>query len=371
MPFLTLGAEKHELRLGANTLGGGDADAVTLTPLAGLPAAARITAEASGAAVIERVSPDADVTVDGEALGETAVPLRHGTRIAVGACAMTYAAPRGGGRDRPPPREPRRGPSRPTEVVPIFASPAETGRIVEVATARTFYVPMSGAVIGRDVSSDVVVAGPGVSRRHAVIRPSADGFTVADESTNGTFVNGERAVAAHLLAHGDLLRVGANEFRFETHAARPKADPSARAVTEMQPTLPASGGEPGEEQQGGSLGSLRITRGSLLGRTFQLDRPVCAIGRAEHNDVCITDGSVSSSHATLLLKAGTWYVVDLRSANGTYVDGYRVGGERALQGPCTIRVGTVKMEFRPLATAARLEAPPRRLGLLQRLAALW
>ena len=369
MPFLTLGAEKHELRIGANILGGRDADAVTLAPLSGLAAAARIVAEASGAAVIERVSLDADVTVDGEALGEGALPLRHGTRIAVGAYAMTYGAPRGGGKERPPAPEPRRAPARPTEVVPIFASPAEAGRIVEVATARTFYLPMSGAVIGRELSSDVVVSGPGVSRRHAVIRPGAEGFTITDESTNGTFVNGERAEPGQLLAHGDLLRVGANEFRFETHAARAKADPGARAVTELQPALAVPDAEP--DATAATLGSLRITRGSLRGRLFQLERPVCAIGRADHNDVCITDGSVSSSHATLLLKAGTWYVVDLRSANGTYVDGYRVGGERALHGPCTIRVGTVKMEFRPRAGgAARVDAP-RRLSLLQRIAALW
>ena len=370
MPFLTLGAEKHELRIGANILGGRDADAVTLAPLSALEAAARIVAEASGAAVIERVSVDAQVTVDGEALGEGALPLRHGTRIAVGSCAMTYGAPRGGGKERPAAPAPRRAPARPTEVVPIFASPAEAGRIVEVATARTFYLPMSGAVIGRELTSDVVVTGPGVSRRHAVIRPGAEGFTITDESTNGTFVNGERAQPGQLLAHGDLLRVGANEFRFETHAARAKADPVARAVTEVQPALAAPEAE-SEAAAAGALGSLRVTRGSLRGRVFHLERPVCAIGRADHNDVCITDGSVSSSHATLLFKAGTWYLVDLRSANGTYVEGYRVGGERALHGPCTIRVGTVKMEFRPRSGGAARAEAPRRLSLLQRIAALW
>ena len=99
---------------------------------------------------------------------------------------------------------------------------------------------------------------------------------------------------------------------------------------------------------------------------------MCSIGRAEHNDVRITDSSVSAAHATLLLKAGTWYVVDLRSANGTYVDGYRVGAERALHGPCTIRVGAVKLEFRPPANGpVRAEPAKRRGGLLQRLASLW
>ena len=266
---------------------------------------------------------------------------------------------------------PRRAPAGPTEVVPIFASPAASGRLVELGTARTFHLPMSGAVIGRDAACDVVVGGAGVSRRHAVIRPSAEGFTIADESTNGTLVNGDPTAPGQLLAHGDLVRVGANEFRFETHAPRARPECGAQPATELHQALGPAEPAP-REGPAPSFGSLQVTRGALLGKAFPLERPVCTIGRAEHNDVRITDASVSAAHATLLLKAGTWYVVDLRSANGTYVDGYRVGGERALHGACTIRVGTVKIEFRPPTSAAvRAEPAKVRRGLLQRLASIW
>jgi pSer/pThr/pTyr-binding forkhead associated (FHA) protein len=107
------------------------------------------------------------------------------------------------------------------------------------------------------------------------------------------------------------------------------------------------------------LASLEVVGGELAGARFQVERPVCAIGRGEQNDVRLADGSVSSSHATLLLKRGTWYVVDLGSANGTFVDGYRVAGERTLSAGCTVRVGTVKLTFRP---AHDFSGPPQGTG---------
>ena len=49
-----------------------------------------------------------------------------------------------------------------------------------------------------------------------------------------------------------------------------------------------------------------------------------------HYDVRVLDESISGAQATLLRKGDTWYEVALRSVNGTFVDGYRVAGERAL-----------------------------------------
>jgi pSer/pThr/pTyr-binding forkhead associated (FHA) protein len=51
----------------------------------------------------------------------------------------------------------------------------------------------------------------GVSRRHAVIRRSGDGYEVIDlSSTNGTWVNGQRLApdTPHPLLSGDIIRLG-------------------------------------------------------------------------------------------------------------------------------------------------------------------
>ncbi|HTT77891.1 MAG TPA: FHA domain-containing protein, partial [Candidatus Binataceae bacterium] len=49
-----------------------------------------------------------------------------------------------------------------------------------------------------------------VSRRHALLERTADGYRLSDcGSTNGTFVNGHRITAAVLLREGDEVRFGA------------------------------------------------------------------------------------------------------------------------------------------------------------------
>ncbi len=73
---------------------------------------------------------------------------------------------------------------------------------------------LPGAIktVGRAPRADFVVDAPLVSRLHCRLTLQDDGVLVEDlESTNGTFVNGQR-VSKSLLASGDLLRVGRMEF---------------------------------------------------------------------------------------------------------------------------------------------------------------
>lgn len=66
--------------------------------------------------------------------------------------------------------------------------------------------------VGRAARADFVVDAPLVSRLHCRLTLQHDGLLVEDlESTNGTFVNGER-VTKLLLRSGDALRVGRVEF---------------------------------------------------------------------------------------------------------------------------------------------------------------
>src|SRR4029077_14616117 len=108
----------------------------------------------------------------------------------------------------------------------------------------------------------------------------------------------------------------------------------------------------------------------LLGRTrLPLTRAVCSIGRTDENDIVIPHESVSASHATIMLKAGSWYVVDQRSANGTYVDGYRVAGERMPSAGSLLTVVQLKMIFWPASHSGREpHGTQPLLGMFQQLA---
>jgi SARP family transcriptional regulator, regulator of embCAB operon len=70
--------------------------------------------------------------------------------------------------------------------------------------------------IGRG-ECDVVLPDAKVSKRHAVISPTPDGFVISDvHSTNGTFVNGGPVVLPQLLAHLDRIRLGDTELTFRS-----------------------------------------------------------------------------------------------------------------------------------------------------------
>jgi hypothetical protein len=78
-------------------------------------------------------------------------------------------------------------------------------------------IPLEGRVfsLGRQAACDVTISDPNVSRRHAEIRPEADGYLLVDlGSTNGTRVNGQR-VAEHALRDGDQVGVGGVTLVFE------------------------------------------------------------------------------------------------------------------------------------------------------------
>lgn len=69
-------------------------------------------------------------------------------------------------------------------------------------------------IIGRKQGSDLLLAVEGVSRKHAEIVESNDGWRISDcGSTNGTYVNGRRLSGDHLLMEGDYLTIA--EIRFD------------------------------------------------------------------------------------------------------------------------------------------------------------
>lgn len=80
--------------------------------------------------------------------------------------------------------------------------------------------PLLGSLttLGRDDSADIVVDDPGVSRRHSEIRVTTDGphlvTSIRDlNSTNGTFVNGERITSTRL-EDGDQVTIGRTSATF-------------------------------------------------------------------------------------------------------------------------------------------------------------
>ena len=82
-------------------------------------------------------------------------------------------------------------------------------------TGRTFEVNVSRTTVGRVEENTLQIFDPSVSSRHAEILLQGSELLVRDlDSTNGTFINGERITEA-VLRPGQILRFGQVELKID------------------------------------------------------------------------------------------------------------------------------------------------------------
>ncbi len=76
------------------------------------------------------------------------------------------------------------------------------------------------------------------------------------------------------------------------------------------------------------MAKLFIFSGYGHNQSFELVGNSVNIGRSEENDIQISDMSVSRTHLNIMEKDGSFFVKDLNSQNGTYVNGTRITPDR-------------------------------------------
>jgi ABC-type multidrug transport system ATPase subunit/pSer/pThr/pTyr-binding forkhead associated (FHA) protein len=102
-----------------------------------------------------------------------------------------------------------------------------------IATNGFVLLPTDGksVVIGRSANSDVVVAYPMVSGRHAEIRRSGKEWVVRDlGSSNGTYVGGKRVAGDTVVKPGDTIGLGSHELLLTSDATAAAIAPSFNGV---------------------------------------------------------------------------------------------------------------------------------------------
>jgi pSer/pThr/pTyr-binding forkhead associated (FHA) protein len=119
-------------------------------------------------------------------------------------------------------------------------------------------------------------------------------------------------------------------FRFDEHET-PEAESSestevGAAVAELRP--------------GTAL--LVVIRGPNNGARFLLDRDVVTVGRHPESDIFLDDITVSRRHAEFRRDEGRFWVHDVGSLNGTYVNGTRAD-DRLLTAGDEVQVGKFKL----------------------------
>ncbi|SFP87379.1 Forkhead associated (FHA) domain, binds pSer, pThr, pTyr [Amycolatopsis arida] len=92
---------------------------------------------------------------------------------------------------------------------------------------------------------------------------------------------------------------------------------------------------------------LVVTHGALAGTRIALDGRPILIGRADDSTLVLDDDYASTRHARLSLRGDDWYVEDLGSTNGTYLDRAKVTAPLRVPLGVPIRIGKTVIELRP------------------------
>nr|WP_255603488.1 FHA domain-containing protein [Oscillochloris sp. ZM17-4] len=171
--------------------------------------------------------------------------------------------------------------------------------------------------LGRAPDNDVALASRFVSGHHARVEPAGPGHRIVDVgSTNGILYEGRR-VPSHDLYDGDVIRIG---------------DPATGSFV----TLTYRNG-----------GALRAPQASTASQSYPLDPndPQITIGRVGC-DVLLENPQVSRFHAQIDRAAGGGATLrDAGSANGTFVNGQRLGGPHSLRAGDVIQIGAFKLVY--------------------------
>jgi pilus assembly protein CpaF len=71
------------------------------------------------------------------------------------------------------------------------------------------------------------------------------------------------------------------------------------------------------------------------------------IGRVDENDICLPKGNISKKHTKIVVKDGKIIVLDLKSTNGTYVNGKKLAGPLVITPTDKIYVGDFILNVEP------------------------
>jgi pSer/pThr/pTyr-binding forkhead associated (FHA) protein len=206
--------------------------------------------------------------------------------------------------------------------------------VLQGREVRKFVLNQGVTTIGRAQDNDIVINNLALSRRHAQVERKNARYEVSDlQSQNGVYVNSERVRGSRVLNNADTITLGTYHFVFNDASA---ADPDVQAVQKRR-----SGGEhaaAASEKAKNEAGPVRdkeepaehvpllvLKYNDVELQRFPLRKPACLIGRAKDCDVQIAEKRLSRKHCEIVRSDGErYYVKDLGSQNGTYVNRRRI-----------------------------------------------
>src|SRR5258708_32581009 len=88
-----------------------------------------------------------------------------------------------------------------------------------------------------------------------------------------------------------------------------------------------------------------VIKGSCPGQLLELQGERMVMGRLPTCQIVLDNAAVSRNHAQILESHGTYFLEDLRSRNGTLLNGTRIQGRTEIKDNDEIRVCEVVLQF--------------------------
>ena len=187
--------------------------------------------------------------------------------------------------------------------------PPQLTVVVAGGAPQTYTLTGDVITIGRADDNDIVIGSRIVSRHHARLERVNGGYqlVVLPEAGNPVLFEGRPLTGPRILHHDDKLRIGSLDpgLMVTMTYFSPSEAPAAEAAI-----------------------TIDFAQQTIL-----------SIGRDPSNDVVLDAPTVSRFHAQVERVGQRYRVRDLRSSNGTFVNGERIDGEVWLQPEDTIRIG--------------------------------
>ncbi len=192
--------------------------------------------------------------------------------------------------------------------------------------------------IGRGSKNDIVIDDNDVSREHCRLVRAEEDYEVYDlNSTNGTFVNGQRVTTSRALRSGQLIELGEMitlEYQQDLSTSDLASEDNIIAPARVMPI------------KAGEQYALVVEVGPGPRRVYALQADMVALGRDLSNDVVVQDPEVSRWHLQFIRTPDGYSVKDNGSTNGTVLNGVRLTDVKPLKVFDTLELGTaVRLHF--------------------------
>src|SRR5712691_1980934 len=105
--------------------------------------------------------------------------------------------------------------------------------------------------------------------------------------------------------------------------------------------------------------SVILTEKGGATQRLDFDSEEITIGRVDENDICLPKGNISKKHIKIFVKDGKIIVLDLKSTNGTYVNGKKLPGPQVISSTDKVYIGDFILNVEPPdAEGAAADHPP-------------